>query len=249
MSTITELMERAASERQHNVGSRRDSRPSQRRSDEQQGAGRGVRMPARCEIRAKDGGTDLTGPLEFFGHATAFERGYEMWDWYGPYTEIVSDGAADVTLAQTAPPLDTTLNLGHDQLRRIASTVAPDRLLRLSVESYTHDDGSPASGLAVLADNLDPADYDVRYIAPKLSSGLITEMSFAFRITSGQWSPDYMEYRINAFDIHRGDVAIVGYGANPHTDGALRGNRTPATRDSDAVAARVRTLVALAQSR
>lgn len=237
MSTIAELMERAASERQHNVAQRVD-RPRQRRSDEQQSAGRGARMPARCEIRAKNGSNDAAGPQEFFGHATAFERGYEMWDWYGPYTEIVSDGAADVTLAQTVPPLDTTLNLGHDQLRRIASTVAPDRLLRLSVESYTHDDGSPASGLAVLADNLDPEDYDVRYIAPKLRSGLITEMSFAFRITSGQWSPDYMEYRINAFDIHRGDVAIVGYGANSHTDGALRGSRTPAARTASTLSAR-----------
>jgi hypothetical protein len=35
MSTIAELMERAASERQHNVAQRVD-RPRQRRSDEQQ---------------------------------------------------------------------------------------------------------------------------------------------------------------------------------------------------------------------
>jgi hypothetical protein len=36
------------------------------------------------------------------------------------------------------------------------------------------------------------------------------------------WSPDYTEYRIDAFDIHRGDVSIVGYGANPATTAELR---------------------------
>ena len=237
MTTIADLMERAASERALNTAQRVD-RPRQRRSSEPLNTGAGARMPARCEIRAKSGAADMTGPLEFFGHATAFERGYEMYDFWGPYTEVVSEGAADVTLAQTVPPLDTTLNLGHDQLRRIASTVAPERLLRLSVESYTHEDGGAASGLAVLADNLDPEDYDVRYIAPKLRSGLITEMSFAFRIIRGQWSPDYTEYRIDQFDLHRGDVAIVGYGANPHTDGALRNKLTPAMRASSPLSAR-----------
>jgi hypothetical protein len=43
-----------------------------------------------------------------------------------------------------------------------------------------------------------------------------------FRITSGQWSPDYLEYRINSFDLERGDVGPVTYGANPHTSVAAR---------------------------
>ena len=43
-----------------------------------------------------------------------------------------------------------------------------------------------------------------------------------FRITDGQWSPDYTEYRINAFDLERGDVGPVTYGANPHTSVAAR---------------------------
>ena len=213
---LARTMEEAGAERSHNVAQRVD-RPSQRRSAERQGASNGARMPATCELRAKSGGSD-TGPLEFAGHASVFERGYEMWDWFGPYTEIVDAGAATKTLAQTAPPLDVTLNLGHDQLRRIASTIATERLLTLSVDE---------TGLAVEALNLDPEDHDVRYIAPKLRSGLITEMSFAFRINRGEWSPDYMQYRIMEFDIHRGDVAIVGYGASPHTDGALRASPKP----------------------
>jgi hypothetical protein len=66
----------------------------------------------------------------------------------------------------------------------------------------------------------------VAQITPMLRSGLIDEMSFRFMITSGRWSDDWAEYHIHAVDIHRGDVAIVGYGANPLTAGAgLRAKR------------------------
>jgi phage head maturation protease len=75
--------------------------------------------------------------------------------------------------------------------------------------------------LRVVAE-LDAADEDVSYIVPKIRAGLIDEMSFMFRIVKGMWSPDYTEYRIDAFDIHRGDVSIVGYGANPATSAELR---------------------------
>lgn len=68
---------------------------------------------------------------------------------------------------------------------------------------------------------VDLADYDVAYIAPARSK-MVLEMSFRFRIIRDPWSPDYTEYRIEEYDIHRGDVAIVGFGANPTTDGGLR---------------------------
>lgn len=201
----------AAAERSHAINARHN-RPSQRRSGENERSTRGARVPAEISLRAASD-ADASSLLEFSGHASVFERGYEMWDWYGPYIEVVDAHAADTTLAQTSPPLDVTLNLGHDQLRRIASTIAPQRLLQLSVDDI---------GLHALASQLDPEDADVAYIAPKLRSGLITEMSFAFQIVRGEWSPDYTQYRIMEFNIHRGDVAIVGYGASPHTDGALR---------------------------
>lgn len=206
----------AAAERAQLIAARH-MRPGQRRSAERTGSGFGARAALVApEVRAKSDGSGL---LEFHGHASVTEAGYEMWDWYGPYTEIVDAGAFDVTLARS--DLDTTLNLGHDQLRRIASTISAGSPLSLSMDE---------TGLAVLADKLDPADYDVAYIAPKLRSGLITEMSFAFRIVRGQWSPDYTEYRINEVDIHRGDVAIVGYGASPHTDGGLREGAKPSDK-------------------
>jgi len=135
---------------------------------------------------------------------------------FGPYSEIVSAGAFADSLARA--DLDVPLVLGHDQLRRIARTTTGTLALSESDE-----------GLDVRAD-LDAEDVDVAYIVPKLRAGLIDEMSFAFRITSGQWSPDYSEFRINGAEIHRGDVAIVGFGANPATFGGV------GSRDSSAAA-------------
>lgn len=159
-------------------------------------------------VRASVGQSGDGGLVEFDGLASATERGYEMYDWYGPYTEVIDAGAFDETLARS--DLDVPLVLAHDQLRRIARTTLGTLDLAVTDE-----------GLAVAA-RLDPADLDVAYIVPKLRAGLVDEMSFAFRIESGQWSPDYMEYRITRVDIHRGDVAIVGYGANPYTDAGVR---------------------------
>lgn len=204
MST-RELIERAGRERGAQVAQRVD-RPSQRRSAD------GVRgwtpAPARLELRAAaDAASSL---LTFDGHATVYEARYEMWDLFGPYDEIVTAGAGANSLRR--PDLDVPLVLDHASLRRIARTTNGS----LHLEETDH-------GLHVLADQLDPADADVAYIAPKLRSGLVDEMSFKFRIVRGEWSDDFTEYRINEYDINRGDVAIVGYGASPHTDGALRG--------------------------
>jgi len=215
----------AAAERAQQVRQRGD-RPSQRRSAEPAGSRATVRAAlAGVQVRdAADGGT-----LEFLGHASVYEQAYEMWDMFGPYTEIVTEGAGTDSLARA--DLDVPLVLGHDQLRRMARTTTGTLIL-------TED----ATGLSVRAPALDPSDYDVAYIAPKLRSGLVDEMSFAFRIESGQWSPDYTEYRINRYDIHRGDVAIVGYGANPYTGASLR---QPAAAPSS----RARALLEIALAR
>lgn len=223
----TPALAAAAAERSQHIRQRAD-RPSQRRCAE---------LPtARASVRATLSGVQVreTGDggstLEFTGHASVYERGYEMWDMFGPYTEIVSEGAGADSLARAN--LDVPLVLGHDQLRRLARTTTGTLFL-------TED----ANGLHVSAPALDPADHDVAYIAPKLKAGLIDEMSFAFRIEAGQWSPDYTEYRINRYDIHRGDVAIVGYGANPATTATMR---QPAAAP---VSRRARALVDIALAR
>jgi HK97 family phage prohead protease len=196
--------EAAAAARAQHIRQRGD-RPSQRRCAELTGSRAVARVPASIELREQGD----SGALEFLGYATVYEHGYEMYDMWGPYTEVVSAGAGAESLARA--DLDVPLVLGHDQLRRLARTTTG------SLELVEDD-----NGLSVRAPSLDPADYDVAYIAPKLRAGLIDEMSFAFRIEAGQWSPDYSEYRITRYDIHRGDVAIVGFGANPATEAALR---------------------------
>lgn len=218
---------REAAERRGNEVRQRMDRPSKRRSAD------GGRPAARAhlsgvEVRESSAGADF---VEFTGHASVTEAAYEMWDYWGPYNEVVSGSAFDTTLSRAG--LDTPLVLGHDQLRRIARTT--NGSLELSMTDR---------GLRTYAPALDMRDHDVAYIVPKLRSGLIDEMSFAFRIVRGIWSPDYTEYRIEEVDIHRGDVAIVGYGANPFTDAGVRS----APAGQDALRARLALAIALGES-
>jgi HK97 family phage prohead protease len=200
---IEELHRSAATARAAGVAARAD-RPSRRRCAEEAGSPARVSTRVqRLEVRANGTGNGLT----FEGYASVYEQPYEMWDMFGPYTEVVSAGASAQSLARS--DLDVPLVLQHQDLRRIARTTNGSLQLAETDE-----------GLHVLAPELDPDDQDVAYIVPKLRSGLVDEMSFKFMITAGVWSPDYTEYRINTVDIHRGDVAIVGYGANPYTAGA-----------------------------
>lgn len=203
---------RAAATRRDNIRARAD-RPSQRRCAPERSARGVILAPAKLELR----GQADAKTLEFVGIASAYERAYEMWDMWGPYTEIVSAGAGEASLKRG--DLDVPLVLNHDSLRRIARTTNGSLLLSETDE-----------GLNANAPELDAADVDVAYIAPKIRSGLIDEMSFKFRIEVGQWSPDYTEFRINVYDIHRGDTAIVGYGANPHTSTTLRAQPAPSSR-------------------
>lgn len=198
----------AAEMRGHEVRQRVD-RPSKRRNAD---GGRPMARAHLADIQLRDA-EDASSLIRFDGHASVTEQPYEMWDFFGPYNEVVSAGAFDTTLNRA--DLDVPLVLGHDQLRRLAIT--SNGTLQLSTDD---------TGLHVRAD-MDPTDHDVAYILPKLRSGLISEMSFAFKINRGVWSPDYTEYRIEEVDIHRGDVAIVGYGANPFTDGGARSDTQP----------------------
>ena len=218
-STLDRIYEAAAEARAVGVRAHAD-RPSQRRCGEEAGTLAAVRAYApSLRLADSDSGDGLT----FRGFATVYNAGYQMWDMFGPYTEQVMSGAGATSLARD--DLDVPLVLNHDSLRRIARTTNGT----LSLSETTEDD---REGLLVLAPDLEPADADVAYIAPKLRSGLVDEMSFRFRIVRGEWSSTWAEYHINEYDIHRGDVAIVGYGANPHTQGAgLRGSSLPDLRD------------------
>lgn len=204
---------RDAAEARRSAVAARVDRPVQRSN--QEALGGSARMFAKVrdislrEVENPDD-TDESLPVytEFRGVASVTETPYEMYDWYGPYNEVMESGAFADSLARA--DLDTPLVIGHDQIRRIARTL-----------NGTLDLSETDEGLVTVA-RMDPADKDVEYISPKMASGLIDEMSFAFRITAGIWSPDYTEFRIKSVDIHRGDVSIVGYGANPYTSAGVR---------------------------
>lgn len=203
---MNEILQRAAEARRAGVRAPAD-RPRERRSAPEASPLVASRAVVRRPVEVRDSSSG--NGLDFTGYASVVEVGYEMYDMFGPYTEVVDRGAFNDSLARA--DLDVPLVLGHDSMRRIARTT--NGTLALAMDD---------TGLRTDAPNLDPADADVAYIAPKLKSGLIDEMSFRFSITAGTWSPDYTEFRITGADIHRGDVSIVGYGANPNTSAQLR---------------------------
>lgn len=140
------------------------------------------------------------------GYASVFERAYEMWDMFGPYTEVVSVGAADKTLA-ASPFVVFRFNHG-------GTAMANTRNGRL--ELWADDTG--------LGDRawINPKRADVDLLIRAMEDRDVTEQSFMFMIESGRWSPDYTEFRIEEFNLDRGDVGPVTMGANPHTSVAAR---------------------------
>lgn len=160
----------------------------------------------RSELRAKLVDRDGQQWYEVEGYASAFEQAYEMYDMFGPYNEVVSAGAADETLA--ASP-EVVYRFNH-----AGTPMAGTRNGRLQLWADSTGLGDRAW--------LNPKRADAKLLIQAIEDEDIREQSFMFRITSGQWSPDYTEYRINAFDLDRGDVGPVTYGANPHTSVSAR---------------------------
>lgn len=158
------------------------------------------------QLRAKKVERDGQSWFQLEGYASAFERGYDMYDWYGPYTEIVSVGAADKTLA--ANP-EVVFRFNH-----AGTPMAGTRNGRL--ELWADETGLGERAL------VNPKRADVQLVVQAIEDNDVREQSFMFRITSGHWSPDYTEYRIDEFDLDRGDVGPVTYGANPHTSVSAR---------------------------
>ena len=158
------------------------------------------------QLRAQHVEADGKLFVRLVGCASVVERGYEMWDAFGEYVEVVDARAFDHTLA--ASP-DVVFLLNHAGLAMARTT---NGSLSLSVD----EEGLQTEAM------LNPQRSDVADLLAAIDDGVVTEMSFAFRITDGAWSPDYSEYRILRVDLDRGDVSAVNYGANPHTSIAAR---------------------------
>jgi HK97 family phage prohead protease len=175
-------------------------RPRHRRSTEQAGSRPTVRAVMHgVEVRDEPDPGD--GTVGFRAYASITETPYDMWDMFGPYTETIAASAFDATLAAN-PDVAYLLNHGGMTLARTASGT-------LTI-------GRDDTGLWY-EPRLDPANLAVPGILSGIRRGDLDESSFAFRITSGSWDPDYTAYRIEQLDLHRGDVSTVNYGANPAT--------------------------------
>lgn len=142
------------------------------------------------------------------GYASTFNQPYEMWDMFGPYDEVVTVGAADKTLA-TNP--DVAFLVNHKGLSMARTATG------------TLDLSADETGLRDVA-WLNPERGDVKDLMAAIDDGNVTEQSFAFVIPDGggAWSEDFETFEIREFDIHRGDVSAVNYGANPYTSIAAR---------------------------
>lgn len=163
-------------------------------------------LSAQSQLRAKKVDRDGKPFFQVEGYYTVYERGYEMWDWAGPYTEIVSADAGEKTTAANPDVVYLVNHAGLAMARTVAGT--------LELWSDATGGGNRAY--------LNPQRQDVKDLVAAIDDGTITEQSFAFMIVAGQWSPDYTEFRINEYDIDRGDTSAVNYGANPYTSVAAR---------------------------
>ena len=164
--------------------------------------GGGIRVktcPAefRGTITTKDGRQFY----EVDGYASVFNRGYEMWDMFGSYTETMGDQAFTRSL-MNAPDVSFLTNHRGVTMARTTNETLTVRADNLGLHMHGF---------------LNYARQDVKDIACAIDDKLITEMSFAGMFNEGEWDEDFEDFRVTEVDIDRGDVSAVNYGANPYT--------------------------------
>lgn len=185
-----------------------------------------------AQIRAQLVERDGKNFYQLDGYASTVEQSYVMYDFWGEYDEVIDGRAFDATLARNP---DVAFLLNHRGMTMARTT------------SGTLTLGIDENGLKVGA-FLNPERTDVRDMVIAINDGNIDQMSFAFRIVRGQWSPDYTEYRILEVDLDRGDVSAVNYGANPNTSISARAKQALAAVE-DLPEPVLRALVARGQER
>lgn len=160
------------------------------------------------ELRKKTADDGTLSGYHLSGFASVTNAPYEMYDFFGPYTEVVSSGAFTKTLAEKA---DVRLLNNHDGI-----PLARTKSGTLTLSEITEGD---VTGLWCEAD-LDPASPLVQQIVSAMSRGDLDQMSFAFRVTRQEWSPDFMQRNILEVELY--DVSTVTYPANPATSASIR---------------------------
>jgi HK97 family phage prohead protease len=164
------------------------------------------RLPFQSQMRSEQVERDGKIFYRVEGYASVYDTPYAMCDDFGPYDEIVVAGAGDATLA-AKPHVVFLANHGG--------------LALASTKNGTLELSNDRNGLQDIA-WLNPERQDAKDLVLAIQDETIEEQSFAFYITDGVWNMDFTQFRIQAYDINRGDVSAVNYGANPHTSIAAR---------------------------
>lgn len=182
-----------------------DGKPDARRAGPNDGE-RARLVDSPAQLRSQTVERDGKQFFELVGYASIVDRSYEMWDFFGPYSEKVAAGAFDATLA--AKP-DVAFLINHTGLTLARTS---NGTLELSAD---------ALGLRSTA-WLNPQRDEARNLISAIEDKLITEMSFAFQIDDASWNEDFTEFTIERVNLDRGDTSAVNYGANPFTSIAAR---------------------------
>ncbi len=170
------------------------------------GRSRSIGMPT--ELRAvaeKRNGKDM---VHTSGYFTRYSRSYPMWDEFGEYEEVIMPGAGRGTLSRSP---DVAFLVNHKGVT-MARTKSGTLELREDATGGFHDAW------------LNPERQDVKDLVTAINDGDIDQMSFAFMIPelAGEWNDDFTTFSIRAYDMNRGDVSAVNFGANPYTDISAR---------------------------
>ena len=167
-------------------------------------------LPFGAKMRAKL--TERNGQPMYHlnGIASVTDKPYEMWDFFGPYDEVIERGAFTDTLASEP---DVAFLVNH---RGVTMARTTNGTLELGMV----DEGLQADAW------LNPKRQDVTDTVIAVEDGSLDQMSFAFLLEEGWWSDDFTTFRISKLDIHRGDVSVVNYGANPYTSIEARQRET-----------------------
>jgi HK97 family phage prohead protease len=162
--------------------------------------------PAQFEVRSAPDGTGGT-KYSLSGYATVYDRPYPMFDQHGEYVEQVRAGAGKKTLSENP---DVVLVLNHDGMPMARTK---NGSLKLSEDS---------TGLHTDAPALNGERQIVREVVAAVDEAILDEMSFRFHTTRQAWNDDYTQRDISEYNLHRGDVSVVTFGANPNTAVAMR---------------------------
>lgn len=151
---------------------------------------------------------ETNGIAHVEGYASIFDKGYDIGGGpdAGGFTEHVNRSAFQKTLAAKPDVVLLENHTGGPLARTKSGTLKLATDTKGLIPSFDLDLRDPQAKSVFI--KLDRKDYD--------------EMSFAFRVKAQTWSENDTIRGLDEVSLHKGDVSIVNYGANPFTSVGLR---------------------------